>query len=108
MVEVFSFLGVASDFWSPRMESLRNRSEGKGRVYRLAERVRTRSPTLRRLASPVAARLERLLSASRGPPERPRLDDAQARQAITALEDDIANLERLTGWDLDAWRRPPP
>ena len=107
MAEVFSFLGVASDFWSPKMESLRNRSEGKGRMYRLAERVRTRSTALRRLASPVTARLERLLSASAKSRARPSLDHAQAREVLAELEEDIARLERLTGWDLNTWRRPP-
>jgi len=111
MREVFGFLGVDDSYWSPKMERLRNRSEAKGRRYRIAERFRLRRATapLYRLRPEGKWWVERLASAaSRGGAKRPTVSVDVRRRLLEALEPDIAELERLMGWDLSPWRRAGP
>lgn len=109
MRKTFGFLGVDPSFWSPKMEQLRNRSQAKGHLYQMAERVRASrgSASLRRLPVRVKWGAERVLSWGAGAHTLPTIDPKLARSVLTRLEPDIAELEEMTGWDLDSWRLPP-
>jgi Sulfotransferase family len=106
MRRIFAFLEVDEGFWSPEMERLRNASGRKGRAYRLAERLRRRRivAPLYRLRPEAKWRLERLVTRGRPAVERPAVDRALRRRLVGELEEDIAELEELTGWDLSGWR----
>jgi hypothetical protein len=106
MRRIFAFLEVDEGFWSPSMERLRNTSGRKGRAYRLAERLLFRRivAPLYRLGPEAKWRLERLVARDRPAAERPAVDPALRRRLVGELEEDIAELEELTGWDLSAWR----
>jgi Sulfotransferase family len=106
MRRIFAFLGVEEGFWSPHMERLRNASGRKGRAFRLAERQQRR-----RVVAPLFGlrpetkwRIERLIARGRLSMERPAVEPALRRRLVGELDEDIVELERLTGWDLSAWR----
>jgi hypothetical protein len=106
MRRIFAFLEVDDDFWSPDMERLRNTSRRKGRAYRLAERLRRRRLVgpLYRLRPEAKWRIEWLLGRSEPAVGRPAVEPALRRWLGSELENDIVELEELTGWDLSAWR----
>lgn len=106
MREVFGFLGVDDSFWSEEMEVMRNLSEAKGGAFRRAERWRLSraAAPFRRLPQGIRARLERVL-ARPGAVERPVLDETLRNRLVRELEPEVRELERITGWDLAAWRR---
>lgn len=106
--EIFRFLGVDQSFWSDQMTFRRNRAAAKGRSYRLAERVRSShvGAPLRRLPVGLKSRIERLLSAPEGSSVHAQLEPELEARLLEELEPEIAGLERLTGWDLSAWRVP--
>jgi hypothetical protein len=111
LTEVFSFLGVDPAFRSPGLTGETNVSAGKGRAYRTAERVRSSRPgsaVAARLPRSARARAERALRRRRGATAsgRTALEPALEAQLLALLEPEIAGLERITGWDLDRWRRP--
>lgn len=105
---IFAFLDVDRDYWSPKMERLRNTTGAKGTSFRLAERLRRRPVVgpLYRLRPEAKWRVERLLSRAGRSAKRPSVAPALRRRLVSELESDIAELEGLTGWDLSAWRRP--
>jgi hypothetical protein len=106
MRRIFAFLDVDEGYWSPSMERLRNTSGRKGRAFRLAERLRRRRVVapLYRLRPETKWRLERLVARGRPVLERPVVDPSLRRRLIRELQEDIVELEKLTGWDLSAWR----
>jgi hypothetical protein len=106
MRRIFAFLGVDEGFWSPSMERLRNASGRKGRAYRLAEPLLFRRivAPLHRFGPETKWRLERLVARGRPAVERPAIDPVLRRRLVGELDEDIAGLEELTGWDLSAWR----
>ena len=106
MQRIFGFLDVDADYWSLKMERLRNTTGRKGNAFRLAERLRRRPLVgpLYRLGPEAKWRIERLLARGGRAARRPSVDPALRRSLVSELESDIAELERLTGWDLSAWR----
>lgn len=104
---IFEFLGVDESFSAPEMQIMRNRFVAKGRVYRLAERVKRSprtGPMVDRIPTSLRVRAERALSSRRSTPGHPQLSAELQRQLIEELEPEIADLETLTGWDLSEWR----
>jgi hypothetical protein len=107
MRRVFEFLGVDPEFSSPGFDQERNRTAGKGRLYRLAERARaTRAGVALAAVVPprVRASVERRLARGGGAATPPVLDPSQHRDLLDRLEPETAGIEALTGWDLRAWR----
>jgi hypothetical protein len=106
MRRTFGFLGVDDSFWSEKMERLRQPTASKGRLYALSERLRA-SPMaapIFRLGPEAKWYLERLLFSRPKPIERPTIPPDLRRSILAELEGDIAELERITGWDLTTWR----
>jgi len=106
MRRVFGFLEVEERFWSPKMERERHPSAGKGWRHRAFTRIqgsRLASP-LYRLPQEVKWALERLSYERPSRTGRPVLDQQLRARLAARLEPDIVALERITGWDLDAWR----
>jgi len=107
LVEIYRFLGVDPDHWSPAVETMRNRSAGKGRAYRLAERLRASravGPVIQRLPAGLKVRAEGMLAARGGRSGRPELEPALRARLLRELEPEIAGIEELTGRDLSHWR----
>lgn len=107
--ETFAFLGVDRGFRSPGFGEETNVRGGKGRGYRAAERLRSSrrgAAVAARMPPSVRARAERALRRKRGggAPAEP-LSAALEARLLELLEPEIAGLERITGWDLDRWRR---
>jgi hypothetical protein len=103
--EVHTFLGVDPEFWSPKMERLRQVSGSKGRRFGLAQRFsgsRLLAPVYR-LPQEAKWVIERMTS---GRTDRPIVDDENRASLLEELEPEIAGLEELTGWDLAEWRAP--
>ena len=108
--QAFRFLGVAEDFWSPRMERERHPSARKGWRYRTATRLARSRIAMPFYRLPQEAKwvLERISYAPTRA-ERPLLGDQLRARLLEQLEPEIASIERLTGWDLSLWRgRGPP
>jgi len=106
---VFRFLEVDETYWTPEMETLRNRRASKGAAYRLAARAARRPvarPLVGRMPTAVKARAERLLSARRAITARPELSPEVEVALLQDLEPEIAGIEELTGWNLRDWRSP--
>ncbi|MFM7735916.1 MAG: sulfotransferase family protein [Alphaproteobacteria bacterium] len=104
MARVFGFLGVDDGFWSDKMERLRHQSAGKGRLRNAAERL-----GLHRLAGRLGlgAEAKWWIERAVSRPTKvaaPALSPETRREVLADLEPEIAGLERLTGWDLAAWR----
>jgi hypothetical protein len=107
---VFRFLGVTEDFWSPKMERLRQQSGRKGRGYGIAQRLsqsRIVSP-IYRLPQEAKWLLERMAYGRPREADRPPVDAALRARLLEELEPEIARLEELTGWDLAEWRAGAP
>jgi hypothetical protein len=106
MSRVFRFAGVDDGFWSEKMQRLRHQSAGKSRVRATAERL-----GLHRIAARLGLGgeakwwIEKAVSGVAKPSAAAPAIPADLRREILAdLEPEIAGLERLTGWDLAAWR----
>ncbi len=112
MRRVFGFLGVSEGFWSPRMERQRHPSARKGRRFRALSRIQQASwaKPFYRLPQEAKWVLERLAYSS-GQGRRPVLGPELRLRLLEELEPEILELERITGWNLAAWREaaaPPP
>ena len=106
LAETFAFLGVDRGFSSPLTAEETNVSAGKGGAYRLAERARSSragSAVATRLPPGLRARAERLLRRNGGG-RREGLDPDLHMRLLELLEPEIAELERISGWNLDRWR----
>jgi hypothetical protein len=104
---IFRFLEVDDSFWTHEMEHRRGRAEARRPSYGIAERAyRSRlGAPLRRLPPVVREGLRRALTSRVRTTRRSATEDAELRRRLLAeLEPELARLEDLTGWDLDAWR----
>jgi len=106
MARVFRFVGVDDGFWSEKMQRLRHQSAGKSRLRVTAERL-----GLHRIAARLGLGgeakwwIEKAVSGVAKPTDAaPWLPADLRRELLADLEPQIAGLERLTGWDLAAWR----
>jgi hypothetical protein len=106
---IFRFIGVDDSFSSQAFEQVRHDSAGKVRRNRLGRAI-ARYPTLRRLESAtksiVPHRWHPLFAKVMGKSFSKPLLSAEVQDKITALlEDDIAGLKRLTGYNFDEWKQ---
>jgi hypothetical protein len=107
LAEVFSFCGVDPTFASPLTAAETNVSADKGAAYRLAERARSSragSAAATRLPPNLRSRAERMLRRDPRGAAGEQLDPDLRRRLLDILEPEIAELERISGWDLDRWR----
>ena len=105
MREAFRFLDVDPDFWSPRMERMRNTGSDSGALRRLLTRLprgRLGHALTRALPQESKWWLERLFS--RSSRNGAVTISSERRQAISdQLRDDVARLRRLTGMGFESW-----
>jgi hypothetical protein len=104
--EVFAFVGVREDFWSPAFEVESNVRSRPRRGTRLAERLRHSAPGRvghalpERIRVPAGRVAQRVLTRPVG---RPEPDAELRRRLLEVLAPEAAELRRLTGLPLDHW-----
>jgi hypothetical protein len=104
---VCTFLGVEPGIVGPlTAENVRPLVPDTARTRRWSAVVRAAATLAPSLASGAAyaARRPLLAGLRQGAAPRPPLDPAARREVLAPLLDDIAVVERLTGWDLGEWR----
>lgn len=104
MARVFRFVGVDDSFWSDRMERLRHRSAGRGKLRATAERLGLHHFAARLgLGGEAKWWMEKMVSRQSKSPA-PAMPPELRRELLSELEPETAGLEKLTGWDLASWR----
>lgn len=103
--ELFRFAGVDPGFWTSAMEVRRNLSRRPTARVRLAKRLRSSRAArpLRELPVSARAQIEKLVAGS-DQAAHPSLSAGVVERLRSRLEPEILEVERVTGWDLDAWR----
>jgi hypothetical protein len=105
---IFEFLGVDSSFASPKFERIWERTEGKGRLYSAAWRIRRHTqkrglflPDFLRWPAQRVLRF-RLRNSS---VHRPLIQEELREQINARLRGEVQELRALTGIELEGWDR---
>jgi hypothetical protein len=107
MAEVFAFLGVDPDFWSPRMGRARNVGAGRGHRRRLLDRLarsRLGERVARALPQELKWHLERGVSSSSPSAGTPSIGEPLRLQLGEELAGEVERLSSLAGREFTGWR----
>jgi hypothetical protein len=106
---VHSFLGIDAEYWSDHMDRLHHRSDHLARFWWATRRfvfgnrqVRALPPRIKAASQWMLERRAALRPSgeSRGAELEPKLRS----RLLALLEDEVAGLEAISGWDLAGWR----